>query len=107
MDTDSALAGLDARITPVRRLLTEAFKTKAISKDAYFKGLLQIAYEYAVAGYADETLSVVLGIEPTYFRSVSSDQMVDDPQFHKQAEVVAEVLAATGLTSMTQRVAHA
>jgi hypothetical protein len=104
---DAILADLHARIAPVRKLLQEAYQSKAVTKDAYHRGLVQIAYEYAVAGYADETLGVVMGVEASYFKSASTEQMKADPEFHKQAQVVADVLTATGLLPITQKVAYA
>jgi hypothetical protein len=104
---DATLTDLHRRIAPVRRLLQEAYRTKAVTKDVYHKGLVQIAYEYAVAGYVDETMGVLMGVEPIYFKTAFVTQMDAEPQFHSQGQTVAEVLATAGLMPMTQKVAHA
>ena len=104
--TDSVLEELDARVLPARKLIVDAYRQKAISKDAYHKAMVQIAYEYAVAGYPTETLGVLMLVEPAYFRNLSAAHMHQDETFCKQARVVAEVLMTTNILP-TQKAANA
>lgn len=106
-EIDPILANLDSRIAPVRRLLQDAYRSKSVTKDLYHKGLVQIAYEYAVAGYVDETIGVLVGVEPSYYQNAFVSQMDADPQFHSQGNTVAEVVASAGLMPITQKVAYA
>ncbi len=104
--SDEILADLQARIHPVQRQLLQAFQGAKIPKELYFKSLIQLSYEYAVAGYADETLSLVLQVPADYFRSVSARHMDEDPKFYAQAHLIADVLNQVHLLP-TQKAANA
>lgn len=103
---DTNLTDLNRRLYPVRKQLGEAVKASKISLDVYHRTLVQLAYEYAVAGYADETLFMVMDITPSYFKGAATRHMAEDAKFHKQATTVAEVLTSTGLFP-TQKAARA
>ena len=102
MDNDSFLDALHSRVYPVQQQLHEAFQAKEIPQEWYFKALVQIAYEYAVAGYSEEAHMIVLQVAPDYFRKVVVAQMHEDPAFFKQATLVAETVQQATLTP-TQR----
>jgi hypothetical protein len=98
---DLELEQLHARVGLARRATEEAYRGNVISIELYYKFLVSFAYEYAVAGYADEAMTMILGIAPSYFKNTQPRQMDEDPEYLKVAEKVAETLAYAGVLQTT------
>lgn len=106
MHTDPVLADLHNRTGPIQRQLHTAFKSGQIPKELFYKSLIKLAYEFAVAGYADEALILVMSVPPDYFKTSSTAEIEADKEYYNKAQVVAEVLRETHLLP-TQKVANA
>ncbi len=66
-------------------------------KDKYLKGVLSLAYEYAVAGELADCRTLVKECDELYLLDVLPLQMADDPVFHEVALMVAKKLAESGV----------
>jgi hypothetical protein len=92
------LFAVDERVFQVRKDLDRLFEAGSLTQDLYFKGLMLLAYEYAVENFPEEALEIVLEIDETYFRNTADKQMREDVEFFQRAALVYRSLLAAGLT---------
>src|SRR5437868_2634693 len=72
------------RIEPFRQKLLGTHLTSDLKN----KGLVYIAYEYVLADFPEEALSVLYSVPQEYFISVAPEQMRQDVEFFQRLNAV-------------------
>lgn len=71
-----------------------------ISEDLYLKCLVALSWEYLREDELRETLSILQGVKPQYFRDVMLQQMADDPKFEEIVVCIAAKLVDEDVIDM-------
>jgi hypothetical protein len=97
------------RLYAVEKQLHAALAEGKLTLGLYFKGLMQVAYEYAVEGLVQEALQTALKIDVNYLRHESVTQMQMDADYHHQVDFLYRTLLVSGLIpdAFTQKKAEA
>ncbi len=88
---------LDEQLAVLRSL----YRDKTIPSDQFFRSLLYVAYQYAVRGDLEDVRVLVLSCDEDYFHTVLPAQMAENSEFRTTALFVAETLAASGVSAVS------
>lgn len=91
------LEKVQARVWPVQREMEAMVVDGKLTEDLYRKGLVMLAYEYAVAGFPEEAMILVLQIPSEYFKTVAPKHMREDVQYYQRASQTYRILTDCGL----------
>lgn len=79
--------------------LDNLLKDGKITEDYYNKGIIYIAYDYAINGMADDCMLVLMNLSPNFLTSIEVDDNFEKSDFFKKCAFILEILDFTGYTS--------
>src|SRR4051812_18647979 len=72
------------------------FSTKEITEATYNKNITSLAYEFALHGFSEDCILMLLNIKGNYFMGDAATHMEEDESYFKKCVFIFEILSFLG-----------
>lgn len=81
------------QINNLKKELDEALSNELLSDEDYNKRITKLSYQYAINGFPDECLVMLLNIRGDYFKKVAVSHFIEDNDFYHECSFIFEILS--------------
>lgn len=111
MDELDEFQMLSLQVNDIKSSLDEQFEKNEITEAEYNKNIVKLSYEYAINGYHQDCLLMLMNSTEDYFKRYAEQDFMADEAYFQKATLVFEILSLVGYTpfdlSCTQKEAQA
>ncbi len=87
---------LNIQADHVKAELDNMLVQKKITEDDYNMNITSLAYEYAINGFMDDCLIMLLNVRSNYFNNAAISKFKEDDIFFNKCQIMFELLAYVG-----------
>ncbi len=80
----------------LKEQLDMAFNERIIDEDEYNKSIAELSYLYAINGFPDDCILMLMNLKGDYFQDIGIQHFKEDNEFFSKCYVILEVLNFIG-----------